>query len=159
MAIKFVDGDILSCDCAAITITVNCVGIMGKGLALNAKEKFPEIYPIYKSSCDNGELILGGVPLWISTNRLINGISQSVVCFPTKYHWRNNSDYKSIIKSITHLKRDLISLNTPSIAIPPLGCGNGNLNWSIIHDIIYEHFSDIKTEVFIYGPDLTGWRY
>lgn len=146
--IEFVKGDILDSDCEAITNTVNCYGKMGRGLALSFKRKFPAMFLAYKRACDSGIVKVGHMHLWR------NPKGGYVVNFPTKDHWRSPSQMEWIVDGLTDLAKVVAERGIKSLAIPPLGCGLGGLQWYQVkaeirkaHD---EHWTDIR--VVVYEP-------
>jgi O-acetyl-ADP-ribose deacetylase (regulator of RNase III) len=123
----FATGNLLEFKTDALVNTVNCVGIMGKGIALQFKKKFPENFKQYERACRSGEVQLGKMFI-VPTNNLSE--PHYIINFPTKDHWRNPSRLESIATGLQDLVAQVKKLNIKSIAIPPLGCGNGGLEWS-----------------------------
>lgn len=113
-------GDILAADVEAIVNTVNCVGVMGKGIALQFKMKYPENYKIYKKTCDQGRMMVGKV-LTFEQNTTSN--PRYIVNFPTKRHWKGKSTIQDISKGLDSLIFEVKRLEIKSIAIPALGSG------------------------------------
>ena len=103
--------------------TVNTVGVMCKGIALQFKEEFPSNFATYKTACSTGALVPGKLLITREINS--QGIEKIIVNFPTKLHWRNPSKYEYIRDGLAELSKALYEYNIKSIAIPPLGCGNG----------------------------------
>ena len=120
-------GDILKADAEALVNTVNCVGVMGRGIALQFKKKFPENFSAYKDACDAKEVKLGKVYIH-DMGKMFN--PRYVINFPTKGHWRSKSKIEDIETGLVDLVREVEARNIKSIAIPPLGCG---LGLSLIH--------------------------
>ena len=118
----------------ALVNTVNTVGVMGKGIALQFKEEFPANFATYKTACSTGVLVPGKLLITREINS--QGIEKIIVNFPTKLHWRNPSKYEYIRDGLAELAKALYEYNIKSIAIPPLGCGNGGLNWDIVKKMI-----------------------
>ncbi len=143
--IRILIGDILQSNAQAIVNTINCVGVMGKGIAAEFKAKFPAMYKDYKSRCDAKQVRLGEPYLFIES-----GVS--IINFPTKNHWRSPSNLDDIISGLDYLIEHLSQWNINSIAIPPLGCGNGGLEWTVVGPIIYQKFSKLPVSVEIYAP-------
>lgn len=151
MTISIHKGDLLaSPDVDAIVNTVNCVGVMGKGIALQFKKKWPENFRAYCDACKKGEVNLGKMFTYdlgsLATPKYI-------INFPTKMHWRSPSKLIDIQLGLS----DLISLikknDIQSIAIPPLGCGNGGLDWNEVFPVIIEAFDVLpNVDVRIYPP-------
>lgn len=151
MTIISTSGDLLKQhDVDAIVNTVNCVGVMGKGIALQFKKKWPANFKAYAAACKAkqvkpGEMFifdLGG----LATPRFI-------VNFPTKGHWRSASKLEDIESGLQDLVTQIKALNIQSIAIPPLGCGNGGLAWGTVKPLIENYFAEIpNTQVRLFEP-------
>jgi O-acetyl-ADP-ribose deacetylase (regulator of RNase III) len=141
-------GNILKADAEAIVNTVNCVGVMGRGLALQYRKAFPENYEEYRKSCDRGDL-KPGVMLIHELHQLMN--PRYIVNFPTKRHWKEQSRIEDIESGLHALVDEIRKLGIRSIAIPPLGCGLGVLDWKIVRPMIEKAFlelSDVKVYLF-----------
>lgn len=148
--IKFKTGNILKDEADAIVNTVNCVGVMGKGLALQFKKAYPDNFIKYKSACNKGLVNPGKMFI---TQHLDLVSTQWVINFPTKKHWKGNSKVDYIEQGLIDLVEQIKELNIKSIAIPPLGAGLGGLDWNIVKDKIVESFRDIDNiEVTVYEP-------
>ena len=134
-------GDILTCDVDALVNPVNCVGQMGKGLALAFKQRYPELTMAYKAACKSGELVPGRM-FTQDLAELRKGISRPryVINFPTKRHWRSKSRLEDIDAGLVALAQEVKRLNISSIAVPPLGCGLGGLDWEIVRPRIEATF-------------------
>lgn len=153
MTIDYFHGDLLNDSAEALVNTVNCVGVMGKGIALEFKNRWPENYKYYKESCLKKELHPGHMLVWENNSLISEGEPRLIINFPTKKHWRNDSKIEYIQDGLDDLKKIIINLNIRSIAIPPLGCGNGGLDWSIVKPLIVEKLSNIKDlHIRIYQP-------
>lgn len=150
--IKYTKGNIIKSDAEALVNTVNCVGIMGKGIALQFKKAFPEAYfSAYRKACKNMELQPGKVMVW-PTGQFIN--PKYIINFPTKQHWKGKSKYEYIESGLNALKVEIKKLNIRSIAIPPLGSGLGGLQWSKVKSMIKAALADIpELEALIYEPE------
>ena len=135
----------------ALVNTVNTVGVMGKGIALQFKEEFPKNFAIYAKACRSGELLPGKLLITKELNRA--GEEKTIVNFPTKLHWRNPSKYEYINEGLAELVKAISEYNIRSIAIPPLGCGNGGLDWNIVKGMIEEALKDIDIDICIYEPN------
>lgn len=145
-----VTGNLLAADVDAVVNTVNTVGVMGKGIALQFKRAYPDMFKAYKKACDRGELQLG--KMWVWHNSSFEG-PRYVVNFPTKGHWRSNSKVADIDTGLADLVQVLTDLEISSIAIPPLGCGNGGLDWSVVRPIIENRLSELaNVEVQLFEP-------
>ncbi|MBV8541071.1 MAG: macro domain-containing protein [Pseudonocardiales bacterium] len=138
-------GDVLRSQAQAIVNTVNCVGIMGKGVALAFKHKYPEMYRDYVARCNDDEVRVGKPYAYESEGRII-------VNFPTKQHWRSVSRLSDIEAGLRHLRAHLNEWGITSIALPPLGCGNGQLDWSVVGPTLHKHLSTFGIPVELYVP-------
>lgn len=147
--IEITRGDILKADAEALVNTVNCVGVMGRGIAAQFKKKFEENFKAYKKACDAGELRPGSM-LVFDYETFIN--PRYVINFPTKDHWRANSKIEDIESGLVALVEEVRSRKIKSIAIPPLGCGLGGLEWSVVGPKIEAAFIDLDVHVFLFEP-------
>ena len=127
--IYFKDGDIFKDTSEAIVNAVNCVGVMGKGIALKFKEKYPNNYIMYKTACNRKEVKIGKMFICKENNK-------TIINFPTKDYWRNDSKIEYIEEGLKDLVKALQSLNIESVAMPAIGCGNGGLNWNTVKKTI-----------------------
>lgn len=135
----------------ALVNTVNTVGVMGKGIALQFKEAFPENNKQYVQACKKGEFTTGKI-LTVWDNNLLLG-EKLIINFPTKKHWRHPSKYEYIEGGLIALVKVLENQNIKSIALPPLGCGNGGLEWGLVKAMIIKYLSKLPMEVFVYEPN------
>lgn len=154
MSIELKSGDLLSQEgIDAIVNTVNCVGVMGKGIALQFKQKWPENYDAYRAACERGEVRLGEMFVFdsgglVKPNFIIN--------FPTKGHWKERSRLASIKTGLGDLVKQVRRLGIQSIAVPPLGCGNGGLDWVDVRPMIEDAFGGLPgVMVYLYEPGST----
>ncbi len=139
--------NILKADTEAIVNTVNCVGVMGKGLALQFKKAYPEMFLEYQQACKSGECAIGKVWIW-EIPSLIN--PKYVMNFPTKNDWRNASTIEYIKSGLVSLVQELNRLKIKSVSIPMLGCRNGGLAWSQVQPLITEAFAGSDIDVHLY---------
>lgn len=148
--IRFERGDLLAAQAEALVNTVNTVGVMGKGLALRFKELFPENYEFYKAQCEKGEVKIGKVLVYEVSGRLY---PRYIINFPTKQHWRGRSRLEYIQRGLQDLVQVVRERGIRSIAIPPLGCGNGGLDWNEVRTLIEQAFQPLadEVEVIIYA--------
>ena len=144
-------GNILESEAEALVNTVNTQGVMGKGIALQFKNVFPHNYKIYKEACKKGVFDIGNL-LIVEDNGLISG-KKTIINFPTKISWRNPSEYIYIEKGLEKLIQEIEDKNIKSIAIPPLGSGNGGLNWEVVKKMIEDKLYNFPVEVYIYEPN------
>lgn len=125
---------------------INCVGTMGKGLALEFKNRYPETFNDYKIACNNKKLDIG--KLWIWQNNDI-----CIIGFPTKYHWKNQSKYEYIEEGLKALKIFLSTQpNNAIVSIPAIGCGCGGLEWNIVVELLEKYLSTSTQNINIYVP-------
>jgi len=146
--IQYINGDIFEADAEAMVNTVNCVGIMGRGIALQFKKRFPRNYEFYETACKNHEVAPGKM-LVFETGEIVN--PRLIINFPTKRHWRGASRLEDIKSGLAALKEEIVRNNIRSIALPPLGCGLGGLDWNIVKkeiEISLQELSDVKIMVF-----------
>lgn len=144
-------GNILESEADALVNTVNTQGVMGKGIALQFKNAFPSNYKLYQDICRNGSFQIGDL-LIVEENGLISG-KKTIINFPTKTSWRKPSEYSYIEKGLEKLVQVIEDKKFNSIAIPPLGSGNGGLNWEIVKKMIEDKMSHLPIDVFIYEPN------
>ena len=143
-------GNLLEADVDALVNTVNTVGVMGKGIALQFKRAFPENYKAYKKACDAGDVELGRMFVW-DAGALASGGPRYVINFPTKRHWRSKSTLADIRSGLDDLVRQIGELSIKSVAVPPLGCGHGGLRWAEVRPLIVSAFEQL--------PDVDAWLY
>jgi O-acetyl-ADP-ribose deacetylase (regulator of RNase III) len=146
--IGFVVNDILESKASCLVNTVNCEGFMGKGIAYQFKQKFPENEKYYKKVCQKGEMKIGKVLLFEENDKIIAN-------FPTKVKWREKSEYDFIEKGLDDLKDKILANEIDSVAMPPLGCGNGGLLWDKVKAIIIEKLDAVHSEITVYEPSKT----
>lgn len=149
--LHFLKGNLLDSAAVALVNTVNIVGVMGKGIALQFKEAFPVNTKKYADACKNGELQIGKLLAVKDQNALLG--EKLIINFPTKKHWRHPSKYDYIEEGLKSLVELIQNNNIKSIAIPPLGCGNGGLEWSIVKPMIEKYLSALDAEIFVYEPN------
>lgn len=144
--------NIINVKADALVNSVNLVGVMGKGVALAIKEAFPENYKLYKKACESGEIAIGKVFI-TETGQLF---PRYIINFPTKKHWRNPSKYSWIEQGLISLKEWLDENNVDSIAIPPLGCGSGKLDWNIVKKMILNILGSLseKIDIILIEPNI-----
>ncbi len=148
--IRHLKGDILEAPAEALVNTVNTVGVMGKGIALQFRQAFPENYRLYRAACERGE-VEPGCMFVVQTGLLRN--PRFIVNFPTKRHWKGKSRLEDIEAGLQDLVNVIRQEGIRSIAIPPLGCGNGGLKWSEVRPRIEAALQAVpETEVLLYEP-------
>ena len=147
--LRFTQGNLLHAETQAIVNTVNTVGVMGKGIALAFKEAFPENFRLYEAACRADEVQVGRV--FVTEN--IGVGPRWIVNFPTKKHWRNPSKIEWIRDGLSDLRRVVIEKEIRSIALPPLGCGQGGLDWNDVRPLIEQSLGELEgVDVVAYEP-------
>ena len=144
--VKVFFGDILKSNAQTLVNTVNCVGIMGKGIALEFKEQFPDMFNDYVERCNRNEVRLGKPYLF---KRLT---PPWILNFPTKGHWRSVSRIEDIVKGLKYLLQHYKEWGITSLSVPPLGCGQGQLEWKIVGPTLYRYLSQLDIPVELYAP-------
>lgn len=144
--VKVLIGNIFESKAQTLVNTVNTVGVMGKGLALEFKKRFPEMFKDYADRCKRGEVRLGRPYLYIPL------LPPYILLFPTKEDWRSVSRLSAIEEGLEHIKQNYKSWGITSIAVPPLGCGLGELDWSIVGPTLYRHLSELDIPVEMFAP-------
>ena len=137
--ISYVTGNLFDSEAQALVNTVNTVGVMGKGIALQFKEAYPDNYRIYRKACKENKFSVGQM-LVTTINDMYRGQKRYIINFPTKTDWRKPSEYIYIEKGLEALKKEIIERGIESIAIPPLGSSNGGLNWQQVKEMIISAF-------------------
>lgn len=145
--------DIFRSQCYAYVNPVNTVGVMGAGLAKQFKDKFPTMFDDYKQACKDKKIKIG--ECWAWDNEVVQPPPHVVVCFPTKDHYRNDSKIEFIDAGLLSLIYVIHSWHIPSIAIPPLGCGLGGLDWNVVRERILELCALMPHVQFeLYAPEV-----
>ena len=148
--IKYLTGNIFDSDTEAIVNTVNCVGVMGRGIALQFKKRFPENFSSYESACKNKQVVPGKMFVH-KQQSMIN--PKYIVNFPTKRHWREKAHLQDITLGLSDLKNVISTYGIKSIAIPPLGCGLGGLDWNDVKRAIESALGDLTdVEIVLFEP-------
>lgn len=150
MAIHYRTGDLLVADAEALVNTVNCVGVMGKGIALQFKNRFPTNFKAYYEACERNAVTPGHMFVTERPNK-----PRYIINFPTKRHWRAKSRLDDVQSGLVALAEEIRSRNVRSIAIPALGCGNGGLEWRIVRPLIERELGELAADVhiMIFQPD------
>lgn len=143
---KILIGNIFESKAETLVNTVNCVGVMGKGVALEFKRKYPDMYKDYVNRC-NTSSVKPGEPYYYQ-----DLFGTSVINFPTKDHWRSPSKLSYIVNGLRWFVANYKELNIKSIAFPPLGCGNGGLTWDLVGPLMYHYLSKLPIDIEIYAP-------
>lgn len=144
-------GNLLEAKTDALVNTVNTVGVMGKGIALQFKERFPNNFKIYASACKKGEVAVG--KLLVVKEHTFHG-DKLIINFPTKTEWFKESQYNYIESGLKELAKVIKNYQIKSIAIPPLGCGNGGLKWEKVKPLMDKYLSDLTdVNIIIFEPN------
>jgi len=141
----FDSGDFFKSKCQTIVNPVNCVGVMGAGLALEFKKRYPEMYQDYRSKCAQGKIKLGLPYLFKQDDSL------QILNFATKNHYRQKSDLKGIHSGLVFIRENYKEFEITSLAIPQLGCGLGGLNWEReVYPLFKKELESLDIPVHIY---------
>lgn len=141
--IEYIKGDIFQSPAQVLVNTVNTVGVMGKGLALEFKKRYPKMFEEYRNACEHKKLSVGKLMLWY-------GQDHWVLLFPTKQHWRYPSELSYIENGLIRFVETYAKSNISSIAFPKLGCGNGELDWNNVKPIMEKYLKPLPIKVYIY---------
>lgn len=147
--ITFTQGNLLEARAEALVNTVNTVGVMGKGIALMFKERFDENYRRYAAACKAKEVQTG--KMFVTPVHELDG-PRWIINFPTKQHWRAPSRMEWVVEGLQDLRRFLIEHQVKSIAIPPLGAGNGGLEWAEVREQIERALGDLDIDILVFEP-------
>ena len=147
--ITFEKGDILRCEAEALVNTVNCVGVMGRGVALQFRKAFPDNFKAYEVACEKSEVAPGR--MFVFETGLLSG-PRYIVNFPTKRHWKDKSRIEDIDSGLLALVEEIQKRKITSIAIPPLGCGLGGLDWQDVRPRILNALALTDVRVVVYEP-------
>ena len=149
---EFIDahGNLLKADVEALANSVNTVGVMGKGIALQFKNAFPANFKAYEAACKMQAVELGKMFVF-DNGRLTT--PHWIINFPTKGHWRARSRIRDVADGLDDLRHVIEELEISSIALPPLGCGHGGLDWDEVRALIEERLGDLKVAVHLYAPE------
>jgi O-acetyl-ADP-ribose deacetylase (regulator of RNase III) len=147
--IEFAKGDILKTDAEALVNTVNCIGVMGRGIALQFKNKFPENFKAYAQACEKREVLPGSMFVF-DTGSLV--FPRYIINFPTKRHWKGKSLMEDIETGLKDLLRVINEKQIKSIALPPLGSGLGGLDWRDVRKRIEDALCSSDARILIFEP-------
>ena len=147
--IRFVQGDLFASGCEALVNPVNCVGVMGRGLALQFKRRFPANFEAYRDACARRALRPGRCFVFDAAA----GPPRFIINFPTKRHWREGSRIEDIADGLDHLARILDRRAIRSVAVPPLGCGLGGLPWPEVRSLLVARLAPCEgVSIVIHEP-------
>lgn len=139
-------GDLFLSEAQTLVNTVNTVGVMGKGIALQFKNRFPDMYKDYVQRCERGQVVLGKPYLFVAL------FQPWILNFPTKDHWRSSAKLKDITAGLEYVTAHYREWGITSMAVPPLGCGEGGLEWRVVGPTLYRHLSALEIPVELYAP-------
>lgn len=149
--IHYQTGNLLESNAQALVNTVNTVGVMGKGIALQFKNLFPNNFKRYAIACKANEIKVG--KLFITEDTSLYGGKKLIINFPTKTDWRKPSEYSYIENGLVDLVKVISENNIKSIAIPPLGAGNGGLDWVKVNALMEKYLANVPCDVQIFSPN------
>lgn len=141
--IHYVSGNIFDSPAQTLVNPVNTVGVMGKGLALEFKKRYPRMFEEYKKQCRDGWLYVGSFMLWRAKDHF-------VLNFPTKKHWKDPSSLIYVEAGLLSLANEYENYGISSIAFPKLGCGNGGLDWEVVKPVMERYLQELPIDVYIY---------
>jgi len=144
--IKVLVGDLFHSESQTFVNAVNCVGVMGKGIALEFKKRFPDMYRDYAERCKKGKVSLGHPYLFREI------VGKWILNFPTKGHWRSVTKLQDIINGLEYLRAHYREWGIRSVSLPPLGCGHGRLEWRVAGPVIYRYMKQLDIPVELYAP-------
>jgi len=144
--IKVIIGDIFESQAQTLVNTVNTVGVMGKGIALGFRKRFPDMFDDYVRRCAGREVRLGRPYIY---HRIV---PPQIVNFPTKEHWRSVSRLEDVVEGLQYLRNHIDEWGVTSLAVPPLGCGEGQLEWRIVGPTLYRGLLQLSVPVELYAP-------
>ena len=148
--IHYKTGNLLESEAEALVNTVNTMGVMGKGIALQFKNMFPNNFKLYSHACKNNEVKVG--KLFITEEEALLAGKKIIINFPTKTNWRLPSEYQYIESGLVDLVLAIKERNIKSIAIPPLGSGNGGLDWNKVKLLLEKYLGDLDCQIYVYEP-------
>lgn len=143
---SLISQDIFTMKTDAIVNPVNCVGVMGAGLARQFRLKYPEMFRDYAKTCMTNTLRPGTMHVFTISNK---DNPKFIINFPTKLHWKDPSEESYITDGLIALRAEIVSKGLQSIAIPRLGCGYGGLEWSFVRREIIRHLKDVCNHIYI----------
>ena len=155
--IEFVTGDFFDYKANIRVNTVNCVGVMGAGVALEFKNRYPDMFKAYVEVCKKKEIAPGKPFIWEEVDLFSRCI---IINLPTKVHWRNPSEYEYIEKDLVWLKEYLLTVSEDSIVtLPALGCGHGSLDWNIVKDMICHYLHEVEAKILVFEPSSSNKNF
>lgn len=149
MVIREAHGNLLTADVEALVNTVNTVGAMGKGLALQFRRAYPQMFEDYRRAATAGDLRTGRMHVWETFG---DDGPRFIINSPTKRHWRDDSELEYVTSGLEDLSRVITERRIRSIAVPALGCGLGGLDWALVRPAIVRALAVLDTDVWLYPP-------
>lgn len=151
--LTLVTGDMFAMPARVRVNTVNCVGVMGKGVALAFKRRHPAMFEYYQKWCRAGMMVPGKLLVWQDDSAL-PGVAETIVNFPTKRHWRDNSRYEDIASGLAALRAFLETRGEDVVTLPALGCGHGGLDWGRVYPMIEDELGGRKlaADIRVFQP-------
>ena len=141
--LEYIEGNIFDSPAQVIVNPVNTVGVMGKGIALEFRKRYPDMFTVYRTACEKHQLTTGKLMLW-------RGPDHWVLMFPTKQNWRNPSKIEYIEDGLLKFVNTYAEKDISSIAFPRLGCGNGELDWNEVRPVMEKYLKPLPIDVYIY---------
>ena len=152
--IEFTKGDLLEAEVDALVNAVNTEGVMGRGIALQFRKRFPDMFQAYRRACTSGQVQPGRMHVFERKNM---SSPRFIINFPTKRHWRSPSRLEDIEAGLRALAEEVKRRNIRSIAVPPLGCGNGGLDWQSVLPCIKAALGPLaNVRVLVFSPEISG---
>lgn len=142
--IKFVTGNLFTDPAQTLMCTVNCVGVMGAGIAKVFKEHDPAMFSAYVKACATGRLRIGKCLIWKQSKPW-------VLLFPSKRHWRNDSRIEDVDAGLTFMRDNLVAMGVESLAMTLPGCGLGHLNAKVVRELVQDRLGDLPIDIRVYG--------
>lgn len=143
--LEFRHGNVLNSEMQTLVNTVNTVGVMGKGIALQFKKHYPKMYEEYRALCKSGKLTTGQLHLY-------KAVDHWILNFPTKRHYRYPSKLEYVEEGLIRLRDTYAELGIESLALPALGCGQGGLSWPDVRALIERYLGDLPIPIEVYEP-------
>jgi O-acetyl-ADP-ribose deacetylase (regulator of RNase III) len=144
--IEFTKGDMFDSPADVRVNTVNCVGVMGAGVALAFKNRYPDMFKDYQNACRDRRLRPGKLHVWK------NLLGEWVINFPTKRDWRDPSLYEDILSGLDALREYLLDHGHITVALPALGCRHGGLDWAKVAPMIKDKLADLEARILVFEP-------
>lgn len=141
--IRFITGNLFTDSAQTRMCTVNCVGVMGTGIAKVFKQNDPAMYSAYAKACQTGQLHIGKCLIWKRS-------TPWVLLFPSKRHWRNDSRIEDVEAGLSYMRDNLVAMGVTSLAMTLPGCGLGNLNPSVVSKLVNQYLGQLPIEITVY---------